>query len=258
MLLEWELIWDIRNVIHYGLPRTIEGFVQEIGRAGGDGKSAVSVTVMMVCRIRFPQWLTLMPPIWRQIWFKVVEGFPTLEWLLLHTVHHRCTNVTLSLLPLSVSNCILTDPFAVERILPKSVLNSAPKDLYSKDNPDDHVVEFNGLGKFNGRSLRVLQIYFSFKSIKKGCVWGKVAPWRNTWSFSQWKVAPLKYCSSSISQKRWLDFKTQWHWNFCQWLSNFVWRKRQTAMRVKPFACRYLPFFHQSKWVKERWRCFIG
>jgi len=64
----------------------------------------------------------------------------------------------------------LTDPFAVERILPKSVLNSAPKDLYSKDNPDDHVVEFNGLGKFNGRSLRVLQIYFSFKSIKKGCV----------------------------------------------------------------------------------------
>lgn len=55
MLLEWELISDICNVIHYGPPCTIEDFVQEIGRAGGDGKSAASVTVMMVCRIRFPQ-----------------------------------------------------------------------------------------------------------------------------------------------------------------------------------------------------------
>lgn len=99
-----------------------------------------------------------------------MEGFPALEWLLLHTAHHWCTNVTLSLLLLNVSNCILTDRFAVERILPKSVLNSAPKDLHSKDNPDAHVVEFNGLGKFNGQSLRVRQNYFSFKFIAKKAV----------------------------------------------------------------------------------------
>jgi len=80
----------------------------------------------------------------------------------------RCDSFTL--LPLNISNCLLTDPFAVDWIPPESVVNSATKDLHSKDNPDAHAVEFNGLGKFNTWSLRVLQNYFSFKSVAKKAV----------------------------------------------------------------------------------------
>ena len=38
-------ISDVRQVIHYGPPRQIEDFVQEIGRAGRDGKPATSILV---------------------------------------------------------------------------------------------------------------------------------------------------------------------------------------------------------------------
>ena len=36
-------ICDIRRIIHWGLPTTIEGYVQEVGRAGRDGKDCVAI-----------------------------------------------------------------------------------------------------------------------------------------------------------------------------------------------------------------------
>ena len=34
---------DIRRIIHWGSPSTIEGYVQETGRAGRDGASAIAI-----------------------------------------------------------------------------------------------------------------------------------------------------------------------------------------------------------------------
>ena len=38
-------ICDVRQVVHYGPPRQIEDFVQEIRRAGHDGKPATSILI---------------------------------------------------------------------------------------------------------------------------------------------------------------------------------------------------------------------
>ena len=43
---------DMRYAIHYGPPRTMEDFVQEIGRAGRDGKSAVSALLYQGKQLR--------------------------------------------------------------------------------------------------------------------------------------------------------------------------------------------------------------
>ena len=77
---------------------------------------------------------------------------------------HICSKFTLSSLKASKGN--LADPFTVDWILPERVLNNASTSLHKKENPGAHVVEFNGLGEFDAQSLRVLQNYFAFKSIK--------------------------------------------------------------------------------------------
>lgn len=54
---------DIRYVIHFHLPQTAEAFMQEIGRAGRDGKPSVSISLrapgILNCRSRLFKWRVL-------------------------------------------------------------------------------------------------------------------------------------------------------------------------------------------------------
>ena len=43
---------DIRYVVHYGPPRNVEDFIQEIGQAGCDGKSAIAVLLFQGKHLR--------------------------------------------------------------------------------------------------------------------------------------------------------------------------------------------------------------
>ena len=127
-----------------------------------------------------------------------------------------------------------------------------------------HVVEVNGLGEFNAQSLRVLQNYLAFKSIKTKVAFEKEWLHEDTQGVSANEklhlfntVLYLSPTNGGLIAKRndieiFVDDLTtlcgEWYINdkMIDFLLNL------TDERARLFACLYLPSFHQSKWVKEQ------